>query len=459
MKQYNAIWPLPGGAENYLIALRRLLEHVGATTPTREQMVENYRQLFPGTDDEHVIRTQLLIPVHLGYMEMDQGKLSLTADGRALLANLEPLAVYERLAATHTGFTEIVEALAEQKPMGLKDIHLMLQQRVNDGWTHQAQPSYRVNWLRSLGLVTKDGGKFVLTSLGQSACHVVAPPVPVAPVIATPPVVTPVLSRGEQLAARLCELAVASTRPTEFEDVLTEAFGFLGFAARKVGGSGEPDVVVHAALGPNSYTVVVDAKTTGRGSISQSHVNLNALLDHKKKSKADYVAVVAVAFSGDNLPKWSKEQNVRLIDVDTLSQILIRHEATPFSLIDLRSLFIGGGLVDGTSVVDDLMLTADDIEEAQTLPSLIFGVLLEKQASCKARLDEHSLFFLLEEEHEVADIRAALDFLRSPCVAAIAEDATRGLSTRYGMSTFAAKMGRLGALCNGRLAPFDQEMK
>ncbi|HQP38324.1 MAG TPA: restriction endonuclease [Polyangiaceae bacterium] len=325
--------------------------------------------------------------------------------------------------------------------MSLKEIHSFLQQQVNPSWTHQAQPAYRLNWLRSLALVEKDERGFTLTELGRSIGAEKTTKVSVPP-----PSPTPARTYAGQLTARLAEMAIDSEHPTQFEEALREAFDFLGFDAQKIGGAGKPDVVARASIDPNSYSVVIDAKTTSRGAISQSHVNLNALLDHRKKARADYVAVVGVTFSGDNLPKWAKEQNVRLIDVDALCQILLRHEATPFSLLDLKPLLAGGGVVDGTSVVDDLMRIADEIEEAQNLPAQIFRVLLEKQAGCRARIDEHSLYFLLDEEYEVDEIRAALDFLRSPGVAAIVADERGGLSTRYGLRTFVARMNRIAAI-------------
>ncbi len=49
-------------------------------------------------------------------------------------------------------------------------------------------------------------------------------------------------------------------------------------------------------------------------------------------------------------------------------------------------------------------------------------------------------------EYEVDEIRAALDFLRSPGVAAIVADERGGLSTRYGLRTFVARMNRIAAI-------------
>jgi hypothetical protein len=101
MKQYNAIWPLPGGVENYFEALRKILRHIQENEPLREKMVEDYRGLFPGTDKEHVIGTQMLIPVHLGFAEFSVGKFRITKEGVAFLQKPDVFGLYRKLAEAH----------------------------------------------------------------------------------------------------------------------------------------------------------------------------------------------------------------------------------------------------------------------------------------------------------------------------------------------------------------------
>lgn len=443
MKQYNAIWPLPGGVENYYSALQKILRHVEEQEPLQDQMIEDYKALFPTVNKDHVARTQMLIPVHMGYVELSMGKYRLTEDGRSFLVQPDSVAVYRRLEETHIGFQEILLGL-RSGCLSSKEIHAILREQVNPGWTTPAQPSYRVNWLRSLELVEKDGLTFKLMESGRKLSDEISSsnrPSTKRP--ESTPVSDKAPSAAEAITAKLTDLGTSGDKWAEFEDVVAEAFEFLGFTSTKIGGSGEPDVVIKAPLGPKSYTVVVDAKTTSHSTISTAQVNFDAILDHKKKAKAQHVAIVAAGFSRGNLAKWALERAVRLIDLDNLNQIILRHEATPFSLLDLKPLFEEGGPLEKTSVFDDIVLLADEIEESMTLPMLIFRVLLEEQASCEAKLDEHSLYFLLDKEHQVSAIREALDFLRSPAIAAIAEDEERGLSTRYGLSTFQGRLSRL----------------
>lgn len=442
MKQYNAIWPLPGGVDNYFEALRQILAHLAEHEPLREEMIESFLELFPTIKKAKLAQTMLLIPVHLGYAELSDGKFRITDDGRDVLDEPDVIAVFHRAAETHIGFDEIVEGLGA-RPLTTKEIHALLKERVNPEWSHPAQPSYRVNWLRSLGLVEKDGMTFRLTETGEKLARGRVSDSPPSP--APEPTPEPVVeqSYAEKLTGRLTELGTSGEKWAEFEDAIAEAFEFLGFSSQKISGSGEPDVVIKAPLGPHSYTVVIDAKANSHGTVGTAQVNFDAILDHRKKAKAQHAAIVAVTFSGGNLVKWGKERHVRLIDLDTLNQILIRHEATPFSLLDLKPLFEGGGPLDETSVIDDISLLADEIEESMGLPVKIFRVLLDEQASCEAKLDEHSLYFLLDKEHQVAAIRDALDFLRSPAIAAITDDGERGITTRYSLATFQAKLARL----------------
>ena len=82
----------------------------------------------------------------------------------------------------------------------------------------------------------------------------------------------------EALCAELREAQYDTLSPARFENVLGRAFAFLGFDAEQIGGAGNADVIAHAALGEDSFTIVIDAKTAQAGAA-------------KNKGGIDYLAV------------------------------------------------------------------------------------------------------------------------------------------------------------------------
>src|SRR5205823_8382340 len=73
------------------------------------------------------------------------------------------------------------------------------------------------------------------------------------------------------LIDRLREASTDSSDSDRFEKETTEAFRQLGYRATWLGGAGKTDVLLEADLGrDHSYRVVIDCKTTGRGSVSHA---------------------------------------------------------------------------------------------------------------------------------------------------------------------------------------------
>lgn len=124
-----------------------------------------------------------------------------------------------------------------------------------------------------------------------------------------------------------------------FEDTICRAFQYLGFQAEHLGGSGQTDVIATAELAPmDRYRIIVDAKSSSNGSVSESAVSFDVLRDHKKKHKADYVIVVAPDFP-NRVKNWAVENDVILLQANELIQILEHHSNAPISLTDLRDTF------------------------------------------------------------------------------------------------------------------------
>jgi hypothetical protein len=131
--------------------------------------------------------------------------------------------------------------------------------------------------------------------------------------------------------------------PHEFESALAEAFAFLGFAVERLGGPGETDLVLTAHLGADSYRVIVDAKTSKNGKVTENQINWPVLAQHRKHHGATDAVVVGEEFGGGNLLRFATEYGVTLLRTADLGAVLERHAATPFTLLDLRDLFATTG--------------------------------------------------------------------------------------------------------------------
>lgn len=155
-----------------------------------------------------------------------------------------------------------------------------------------------------------------------------------------------VASQVEQLCQRLQTSQRQSTMPQQFEQTVAAAFQFLGFDAQHIGGAGDTDIFVRAALGPSSYSVIIDAKSTQVGRVTDAQINWPVIETHRQARGATYAAVVGEDFSGGQLQKFADQYKVTLITTGMLCELLRLHDQIPFSLIELRDLFMASGRAD-----------------------------------------------------------------------------------------------------------------
>ncbi len=157
----------------------------------------------------------------------------------------------------------------------------------------------------------------------------------------------------EELIKNLNETQNKSEAPIEYEVVLAEAFRFLGFQAKTIGGKGDTDVLLTANIGKESYKVDIDGKTSKNDKISDAQINWLSLKDHKEKNKSDFVVVAGPGFAGGKLEKRAIEHGVSLLTTVDLISILEAHSKYPFTLLELKDLFAEAGYL--TEQVDDLL--------------------------------------------------------------------------------------------------------
>lgn len=226
----------------------------------------------------------------------------------------------------------------------------------------------------------------------------------------------------EKIIQNLKDTQNKSDAPTEYEIVLTDAFRFLGFQAKTIGGKGDTDVLLTANIGKESYKVDVDGKTSKNEKISDAQINWLSLKDHKEKNNSNFVVVAGPGFAGGNLEKRAKEYDVSLLTTEELIKILVAHSKYPFTLLELKDLFAEAGYL--TEQVADLLSQnlvrrsflekfKTIIEEIEKLQNARLGYFTFESLAGREKIQELEI--------EIEDIANIIQLLRIPFINAISE--------------------------------------
>ncbi len=234
--------------------------------------------------------------------------------------------------------------------------------------------------------------------------------------------------RLDPVAALVRRLQTAQRRseaPHEFESALAEAFAFLGFAVERLGGPGETDLVLTAHLGADSYRVIVDAKTSKNGKVTENQINWPVLAQHRKHHGATDAVVVGEEFGGGNLLRFATEYGVTLLRTADLGAVLELHAATPFTLLDLRDLFATTG-PNHEGLAALRRRSADAQRRWRLLGAVIAQMAHYARIPQPPRLTAEALYavFIAQAGHagslsdvpSLDDLKAALEFLSNPAL-------------------------------------------
>lgn len=224
----------------------------------------------------------------------------------------------------------------------------------------------RIAWVRQEFLISghidgSERGVWKLTPKGEAAAAEGAPieppeppngPEPLDP-DPEPPVVAIVPNDFERSAAELLAAGTDSANPGRLEQGTATALALLGFETEVIGGSGNTDVLAIAPLGIDRYTMVVDAKSTSGGRVSEHQINWVSLRDHREANGADFVVVVGPDFSSGQLPDRATDFSVCLLTTNELAELVRQQAETPVSLTELRPLFAASPLARAALEVVD----------------------------------------------------------------------------------------------------------
>ncbi|MFJ6552802.1 hypothetical protein ACIQNT_11155 [Streptomyces luteogriseus] len=283
----------------------------------------------------------------------------------------------------------------------------------------------RLSFLQDAGLVERvDWQRFRVTPDGKSFAQALELQSPEAESIENPAEEDQQVPVDVQ-SSIIDDLRTYGRQGTEskaFEAAVGKAFSFLGFHAEHLGGPGRTDVLGTAQLATKDrYRIIVDAKSSGNEIVAESSVKFDALRDHKRKHKADYVVVVGPDFA-PRLKNWAVDNEVVLLRIEDLVTILERHSAHPIALTDMRDTFAH---VD--TFKDELLEQYATLERRTALMnrviSLSFQETTDDDPIAEGYISVENIIYALKKEFtprpSVEEVDEVLSFLSHPLVAAL----------------------------------------
>ena len=134
----------------------------------------------------------------------------------------------------------------------------------------------------------------------------------------------------------------------EFEKALQSIFKEMGFAALHDGGSGKKDILVVAAVGPESYRFIVEAKGSKRDTANDD-ADVGAAASHRDQVGASHGLIVARRFAGFGADRnntgaavfqeCKSTAGVSIMEIDALEDIYIAIQRFSYPLPLLRDIF------------------------------------------------------------------------------------------------------------------------
>lgn len=455
--KYGSEYPLPGGVEEYFTTLVGLLRYIRDNKVTSDDLSSWMSSTFPKASGQTAVNGYIATLARLGLWSQQDDRLRLTAAGTTLLEKAEsaPAEAHRQVVEIKyrdfTGYDALFDFL-RTGPHDLDTIHEQLKQALAVDWKSKNQTMFRVNWLRSLGYVQKDGFAYRLTDAGRVVGDALASPgASVVPTQTTPPPLQPpqpdscLLQEATKIADELDRLACAGGDGKDFELATEAAFRFLGFDTQLLGGSGNPDVVATANMGERSYRLLIDSKSRSSGVVQQNDVNLPSLKKQKIAASANFVVVVGADFAGGNLEEFARENKVRLLCTSALRELLLVNAQAVFPLDILRPLFDGGGATDD-GVLSEILATGESRLQALNLARQVYAAVHQHQEQQEQRGAIHadSLFYILKGASALPEIKKALEFLESDLIAALGKSDRGSYFTRVSPEALSRKLSQLG---------------
>lgn len=457
----KGVGPMPGGFTVYVDALRQVCEHVVSERPSYSDLatwVQKHFELSKGSADFRVGFLQ-----KAGVLESATDRVRLSDYASLWYMDLDDGILIGLLHSRLQYFGEMLVELCEG-PQSIEELRKAARKYDLD-WDSHTQVNSRRGWLESAKLIKPAGhGQVAITDagrelLGKLSVH--SPdmePAPESTPTSTPetmlstapsepddPTADRDLSPAEVLANEIRDASTDSQNYDRLEIAVRDAFQLLGFDAEKLGGSGKTDVLVKAPLGrDDSYSVTIDAKTVGSGSLGDHQVDWVTLGEHRKQHNADFSMLVGPNPSSKRLMNRAVDQKVAVLSTEQLADLCIQHADAPLCLQHYRALFDSGGTVD----MAPISRAAQDSNRIRDLATELCAKLAER-TSAFGPLAASQLMVMLNQQDQqssVQEIQQVLDTLASPLVGAIQGTADKGYVLATAPRVIQQRLQQLGDL-------------
>ena len=188
-----------------------------------------------------------------------------------------------------------------------------------------------------------------------------------------------------------------------FEESIADIFNYMGFEAKRIGGTGNTDVVVRwkDSCG-ETITAVVDGKSKSNGSVTHSDVSDVAIETHKEKNSAEFVAIIGPGFGGDTLKNHARKKGFALITDTELIDIAENSKKLGLSLVEIALLF---KVPNGLEKLSELIASK---QREQDIITLVIATFKQEQDVMES-LSARDLYFLLRR----TDVSPSLEELIS----------------------------------------------
>lgn len=366
--------------------------------------------------------------LHLGFIERKSKTLYQAKD----IANLFSAENFDIdfTCCIHKKYAFVFEILFELQKENLSAKQLAVIAKVSYDFPSEdsSNVNKRINILKNAKLIQEYGmNTYTLTNRGEIFCEEYREYYQVQKVNSTINERLKTNFKDDKVDTLLNELRIScrdSTNPDRFEEVLSKAFALLGFKSEWMGGSGQTDILIQAPTSPKfTYIVAIDAKTTYSGGITESQINFDTIIDHRKKHNADYSVIVGCEFRGERLIERAIKHNVVLLDIEQLEDLIKMHVEVPLKSDSYRKMFNQKGIIDIGPITAD----RNKIIRDGTLLQILMKCISEEgdDPLTQGIMQPREIYLLLKNRIElnpspsIEEIKQMLDFLSSPLIGCI----------------------------------------
>ena len=156
-----SLWPLPGGADNFVVSATDMLRFVAQAEPGPEEFAEWIASHFPKVTSGKTAKSYVYVLRVLDLIKLDGETFALTDDGADWLAGDANTVALRQLRARVLGVEEYLQVLKDT-PMSIDESHTFFLNTCNTNWETQHQTLFRVRWLQSCQAIESNDGKYRL---------------------------------------------------------------------------------------------------------------------------------------------------------------------------------------------------------------------------------------------------------------------------------------------------------